>query len=76
VRRFMYSASLLGAMFLISGHASNAAKPSEKSTCSGDYGTNVHFESTPSDAAKKADKEEKLVLVFHISGHFEDSDFT
>jgi hypothetical protein len=72
----MLSASLLGAMFLLSGHASRAAKPSEKTTCSGDYGTSVQFEPTPSDAAKKAAKEEKLVLVFHISGHFEDSDFT
>ncbi len=40
-------------------------------TC-GDHGTNVHFEKNPKDAAKKAAKEEKLVLVIHISGHFED----
>ena len=76
MRRLLLSASLLAAVFLMSGHASNAAKPSEKTTCSGDYGTNVHFEANPSDAAKRAVKEEKLVLVFHISGHFEDSDFT
>ena len=40
-------------------------------TC-GDHGTNVHFEKNPKDAAKKALNEEKLVLVIHISGHFED----
>jgi hypothetical protein len=40
-------------------------------TC-GDHGTNVHFEKNPKDAAKRALKEEKLVLVIHISGHFED----
>ena len=47
----------------------------EKSTC-GDYGTSVHFEKTPSDAARKALKEEKLVCVLHVSGDFEDPDFT
>jgi hypothetical protein len=52
------------------------AKPSDPATCSGDYGTSVHFEKTPSDAAKKALKEEKLVCVLHISGLFEDPDFT
>jgi hypothetical protein len=51
------------------------AKPSESGTC-GDYGTSVHFEKTPSEAARKALKEEKLVMVLHVSGHFEDSDFT
>ena len=50
-------------------------KPSDKATC-GDYGTNVHFEKSPSDAARKALKEEKLVCVLHISGHFEDPDLT
>lgn len=48
----------------------------EKPTCSGDYGTSVHFEPTPSDAAKKAIKEEKLVFVLHVSGLFENPDFT
>lgn len=56
-------------------HADEKSKPSDKSTC-GDYGTNVHFEKSPSDAAKKALKEEKLVCVLHISGHFEDPNLT
>jgi hypothetical protein len=59
--------------------AANAAtaqiKPSDAATC-GDYGTSVHFEKSPKDAAKKALKEEKLVMVLHISGLFEDSDYT
>ncbi len=50
-------------------------KPSDKATC-GDYGTSVTFEKTPSAAANKAKKEEKLVCVLHISGHFEDPDLT
>lgn len=45
-------------------------------TCTGDHGTNVHFEATPKDAAKKAEKEQKLVMVLHISGLFEDPDYT
>ena len=48
------------------------AKPA---TC-GEYGTSLHFEDSPSAAAKKAFKEEKLVMVLHISGYFEDPDFT
>jgi len=50
-------------------------KPSDTETC-GDYGTSVRFEKTPKDAAKKALKEEKLVMVLHISGIFENSDLT
>ena len=50
-------------------------KISDTATC-GDYGTSVHFEKSPKDAAKKALKEEKLVMVLHISGLFENSDFT
>jgi hypothetical protein len=52
------------------------AKPGDSSTCTGEHGTNLHFEKTPSDAAKRALKEEKLVFVLHISGNFEDPDFT
>lgn len=52
-----------------------APKPSEAETC-GEFGTSVHFEKTPTDAARKALKEEKLVFVLHVSGDFEDSEFT
>lgn len=45
-------------------------------TCSGDHGTNVHFEKSVKDAAAKALKEEKLVLAIHISGYFEEPDYT
>jgi hypothetical protein len=49
-----------------------AAKPA---TC-GEYGTSVHFEDTPTEAAKQAKKDEKLVMVLHVSGHFENPAFT
>ena len=40
------------------------------------HGTNVEFLDTPSDAAKKAKKEQKLVFILHVSGNFEDPKFT
>ena len=40
------------------------------------FGTSVEFVSSPAEAAKYAKREEKLVLVLHVSGLFEDSDFT
>lgn len=66
------SVALLAAGFSMAALADDG-KPGIKGpeTC-GDHGTNVHFEKNPKDAAKKAVKEEKLVLVIHISGHFED----
>jgi hypothetical protein len=52
-----------------------AAEPADTASC-GQYGTRVHFEKTPSDAARKALKEEKLVMVLHVSGDFENPEFT
>jgi hypothetical protein len=40
------------------------------------HGTNVDFLDTPSEAATKAKKEEKLVFILHVSGNFEDPKFT
>ena len=44
-------------------------------TCGG-YGTAIDFLESPSEAAKKAAAEEKLVFVLHVSGNFEDPKFT
>jgi hypothetical protein len=55
--------------------ADGKARDSDSATCQ-TYGTSVHFEKTPSEAAKRAKKEEKLVLVLHISGIFEDPNLT
>ena len=49
--------------------------PVKEATC-GEYGTSVHFEDTPADAAKQAKKDEKLVMILHVSGHFEEPRFT
>jgi hypothetical protein len=40
------------------------------------HGTNVNFVSTPTEAARKARENNKLTFLLHISGNFEDTDFT
>ncbi len=40
------------------------------------YGTAVEFVDTPKEAAALARKQQKLVFVLHVSGHFEDPRFT
>lgn len=40
------------------------------------HGTKVDFYKSPSEAAAAARKAEQLVLVLHVSGHFEDPTFT
>jgi hypothetical protein len=50
------------------------SKP-DKPTC-GNHGTTIDFVDTPRDAATQAKKAGKLVLVLHVSGHFEDPRFT
>ena len=40
------------------------------------FGTKVDFVDTPREAAALAKKQEKLVLVLHVSGHFEDPGLT
>jgi hypothetical protein len=40
------------------------------------HGTNINFLSTPKEAARKARNNNKLTFLLHISGNFEDTDFT
>jgi hypothetical protein len=79
VRRILlYTATgLLLALGLVASPVlgSDKAAPKPAETC-GDFGTSVHFVKTPSEAARQALKEEKLVLVLHVSGLFENPDFT
>jgi hypothetical protein len=42
----------------------------------GEFGTTVVFANSPAEAAKLAVKLEKLVFVLHVSGLFEEPDFT
>lgn len=50
-------------------------KGSDAPTC-GDHGTTITFAANVKEAAKQAEKEQKLVLAIHISGYFEDSEYT
>jgi len=50
-------------------------KQTEASAC-GNHGTAIEFVGSPKEAARQAKKEEKLVFVLHVSGHFEDPRFT
>ena len=75
-RMLLYTAAgLLPALGLLGG--ASAQQPAKAgATCGGDHGTEVKFFKSPSEAAKEAAKQEKLVFVLHISGLFEDPDFT
>jgi hypothetical protein len=51
-----------------------AAPAAAADTCG--HGTTLAFVETPKEAAALAKKQEKLVLVLHVSGHFEDPGLT
>ncbi len=42
----------------------------------GEFGTSVVFADSAAEAAKQAIKEEKLVFILHVSGLFEESEYT
>jgi hypothetical protein len=69
---------IVSAAFLLASGlwlGNHAAAESKAETC-GNYGTSVQFVATPSEAARQAVKEEKLVFVLHVSGLFEDPTLT
>ena len=53
-----------------------ASPPAAGETSCGAFGTAVQFVETPRQAAEQAKKEQKLVFVLHVSGHFEDPGLT
>lgn len=68
-RMWLIAAAAL--VFALSG-ARAADAPAAKDADEGKHGTAVAFVENPSEAARLAKKQEKLVLVLHISGIFED----
>lgn len=80
MRRLLYTfaglclAHLVGLGLAFGGDEKPTAK-GDGPTCSA-FGTSVDFFDTPTEAARKALKEEKLVFVLHVSGNFEDPRFT
>ena len=73
--RLLTAGLLIASLCGVAAARETKGKGSDAPTC-GNYGTSVQFEKSPTDAARRAVKEEKLVLVLHVSGHFEDSEFT
>lgn len=74
MRRLTTAALTLGLAALAST-AIAADKP--KGYCeTGSVGTAIDFYDSPSEAAKDAKKDGKLVFVLHVSGMFEDPRFT
>jgi hypothetical protein len=71
------SVGVLVSCLALAGAAGSQAKSKpvgdNEATC---HGTAVNFVDTPSEAAKLAKKQEKLVFVLHVSGHFEDPTIT
>ena len=53
---------------------SEAAQAS--SSCAGDYGTSVKFVKDPQEAFRLAGEQKKIVFLLHLSGNFEDANFT
>jgi len=50
--------------------------PAKPAAPSGSCGTSIDFYDSPKEAARQAEKEQKLVFVLHVSGNFEDPRFT
>ena len=79
LRKHLFPKSSMLALLITAAGAACAGASTEevctKETC-GEYGTKVTFLSSPAAAAKLAEAEEKLVLVLHVSGHFEKSEYT
>jgi len=75
-RQLLRVTTALGLSLALLAGSAQAEKPiAEGATC-GEYGTSVKFYSSPSAAATQAKKDQKLVMVLHVSGNFENPDFT
>jgi hypothetical protein len=61
-------------LMTLAGVALVAAPLGAAETCG--HGTKLDFVDSPKQAASIAKKEQKLVLVLHVSGHFEDPGLT
>lgn len=81
MRTFTLISSLLAVLLTGSvAIAQDDFDPTKPPTCTSckkeTYGTTIEWMGSASEAAVKAKKEEKLVFVLHVSGHFEDPKFT
>lgn len=74
--RYAGAAVLWAALAAGAGHARDEQAGSCGTCGERTYGTAVAWEESPSEAARKAGAEGKLVFVLHVSGNFEDPRFT
>jgi len=74
-RLLKWAGPCLATLVAVSMVAAAGADKQPKATC-GSHGTTIDFVDTPTEAAKQAKTEGKLVFVLHISGNFEDPRFT
>ena len=68
-------AALASPGLLMAGDKLDKLDKVEQPSCA-NHGTAIDFLDSPREAAAQAKKEEKLVLVLHVSGNFEDPQFT
>jgi hypothetical protein len=78
VRRILLVAALglASALWPAGLRACQPAPKAEAEPSCGNHGTAVQFVDSPSDAARQARQQEKLVFVLHVSGLFEDPGLT
>ena len=78
IRRAAPAVFVLAAASLIGGADPTKDSGSQPSTSKPDrsYGTTMQWESDLHKAAKLADRQDKLLLVLAVAGHFEDPFFT
>jgi hypothetical protein len=62
------------AFAVIAAVAFGATSVGAQETCG--HGTKIDFVDSPKEAVALAKKQEKLVLILHVSGHFEDPGLT
>ncbi len=70
------SFSVLAVVFCLTVAALQSGHISADEAKQGEYGTKLVFAKSPAEAAKEAIQEEKLVFVLHVSGFFEEPDYT
>jgi hypothetical protein len=71
----IWTGQAVWALTLLAGLALTSPRATAQEVC-GDYGTSVTFAQSPIEAARQALQQEKLVFVLHVSGNFEESQFT
>ena len=76
MKEFAFQLPMLALVACLTFGTAKSGHASEDEVECGEYGTSVIFAESRAEAAKQALKEEKLVFVLHVSGLFEEPDYT